>query len=707
MKNEPLYSSRSFASQKGADKAKDADNAKGGSGTAFYPRLAVSNMKKNANIYFPYLLAGGLLAGLYYMILAVGQMVADSGMTGGAEMMFLLEMCAGLCIVIMFLILFYINSFVMKRRKRELGLYCILGMEKRHLCVLLFWEVLFAALISIAGGIVFGTLFSQLLFLVLLKLVRIPAKLVFSVPLASVGKTAAVFGIGYLVTWLYDWRVICRTNPIELLRSRQEGEREPKTKWLTALAGVAALAAGYGIALKVSTVSEGLLAFFPAALLVIIATYCLFQAGSIVFLKFLRSRKSFYYRPENFISVSGMLYRMKQNAAGLAAIAVLSTALLVVLSCSVTLYAGEEDMIRGIYPREYKLTIRPEGQTVLDAGQLAEQLSNQHKNIGSLYALAKRCGVEITEDYSITTVWFMAGHDGDNRYENSMLADGARHYDVEKMVSFTLMSLEDYNAMTDSREELAENEVIFISKETEKQEAVVINGQEFLVKKQLRQLNEFPMDVANQDMFVNCIAVLPDKLSMLRLRGEEPDKSSLCRYYLFDLAGTKEGADAFWKQAPGVIKAEGAAWWIENRSKERESFYLLYGSILFIGLLFVALFLLATALIIYYKQVTEGYDDRERFEIMEKVGMRDTEIRSAIKKQVLIVFFLPLVTAILHICMAARVLRMFLAVLGLTSGRVFWIGIAACCLVFGAVYFIIYRLTSRVYFKIVHGRKVC
>lgn len=691
-----------FALPESTGSAKAKKTAKG---AGFYPRLALSNMEKNANIYFPYLLAGGLLSGLYYMVLAVGEMVADSGMSGGKEMLFLLEMCAGLCVLIMFLILFYINSFVMKRRKRELGLYCILGMEKRHLCVLLFWEVLTAAVISAAGGILFGALFSQFLFLVLLKLIRIPAKLVFSVPLAAVRKTVLVFGIGYLVTYLYDWGVIRKTNPIDLLRSRQEGEREPKTKWLTALAGIVTLAAGYGMALKVSTVSEGFLVFFPAAFLVIIATYCLFQAGSIVFLKFLRSRKGFYYRPENFISVSGMLYRMKQNAAGLATIAVLSTALLVVLSSSVTLYAGEEDMLNGLYPREYKLTIKPKLQYSSGEELLAAEQSREEHNLASLHGLAQETGVEITADYSLLTAWWMTDQ-YENHFDSNVLVDRVRNFDIEKMVSLNLISLEDYNGMTGSQEELSADEVILIGSEKEKWETVFINGKEFFVKKQLQQLEEYPADIMNQDMFRNCIVVLPDERSMLRLCGEDASAYSINWYYLFDMQGAESALQDFWQQASGRIDAGGvSSWWFESRSEERESFYFLYGSILFIGILFVCLFLLATALIIYYKQVTEGYDDRQRFEIMEKVGMRDTEIRRAIGKQVLIVFFMPLVTAIVHICVAARVLRMFLAVLGLTSSRVFWIGMAVCCVVFGLVYYVIYRLTSRVYFQIVHGKR--
>lgn len=674
--------------------------------SAFYPRLALSNMKKNASIYLPYLLAGILLSGLYYMILAVGEMAAVSKMSGGSEITAILTMCAGLCIVIMFLILFYINSFVMKRRKRELGLYCILGMEKRHLCLLLFWEVLAAAVISIVFGVAFGALFSQLMFLVLLKLIRIPAMLIFTVPAASVGRTAVVFGIGYLVTYLYDCVVIFRTNPIDLLKSRQEGEREPKTKWLTALVGVVTLAGGYGIAANAETPSEGLAAFFPAALLVIIGTYCLFQAGSIVLLKFLRSRKSFYYRPENFISVSGMLYRMKQNAAGLATIAILSTALLVVLSSSVTLYAGEEGMLGGMFPREYKLQVKPDSQNS-DGISAKKRASDDYEKpiLEALQELARETGVEFVHDYSFSSVWWMADKQG-NHFDDNVMAGQDRAFDIKKIVSLTLLSLEDYNDMTDNQETLAADEVIYIAPGDPAEESVFVNGRQFRVKRQLGALKELPRNAMNQDMFVNYVVVLPDMLTLQQVRGNDSSAETLEWQYLFELEGRKEAVEAFEALARERFLGGGLGGRasMEKKAQAREGFYLLYGSIFFIGLLFVSLFLAATVLIIYYKQVTEGYDDRERFEIMEKVGMRDSEIRRAIGKQVLIVFFLPLLTAVVHICMAARVLRMFLALLGLTDSRTFWIGMAACCLVFALVYFVIYRMTSRVYYRIVHTK---
>lgn len=669
---------------------------------AFYPRLAVSNMRKNANIYFPYLLAGILLTGLYYMILAVGEMVADSGMSGGNEMMFILEMCAALCVVFMFLILFYINSFVMKRRKRELGLYCILGMEKRHLCRLLFWEVLASAAISIVGGIVFGALFSQLLFLVLLKLIKIPAKLTFMIPFSSVQKTGIVYVCGYFITLVYDWIIIWKTKPIELLRSRQEGEREPKTKWLTALVGAVTLLGGYWIAFEVRTASEGIFAFFPAALLVIIGTYCLFQAGSIVFLKFLRKRKNFYYRPENFIAVSGMLYRMKQNAAGLFAIAILSTALLVVLSSAVSLYSGEEGALESMFPREYKLWIKPESQNTagISAWQRAADTSCEEETTEALHKLAQETNVDIADDYGISCVWWMAEKSG-NSFLDTAAQNRARDMELGKTVPLTLLTLEDYNKMTGSAEVLSPDEVICFSDEQEKAETVRLRGQEFRVKKQGKELKGIPLDSVNERMFGNYVVVVPDRLTMMNLRDENTGGDNFDWYYLFDLQGEKEAVESFLAQASYCVSVSGAKS-LQCKDEQRDGFYLLYGSILFIGILFACLFLLATALIIYYKQVTEGYDDRERFVIMEKVGMRDTEIKKAIGKQVLIVFFLPLVTAVLHICVAARVLRLFLAILGLYDQRLFWTCIVICCLVFGLVYFIIYKLTSRVYYRIVH-----
>ncbi len=663
----------------------------------FYPRLALSNMKKNGSIYLPYLMAGILLSGLYYMVLAVGDMVSESEMAGGDEMQLILQMCSRLCIAIIFLILFYINSFVMKRRKRELGLYCILGMEKRHLCVLLFWEVFFSAGISILGGILFGALFSQFMFLVLLKLVQIPAKLTFAIPLSAVGTTFLVFCFGYLATLLFDWLTIVKTNPIALLKSRQEGEREPKTKWLTALLGTVTLAAGYGIALKTRSASEGLFFFFPAALLVIIATYCLFLAGSIVLLKFLRKRKRFYYRPENFISVSGMLYRMKQNAAGLATIAILSTALLVVLSSAVSLYWGEEDKLMGFFPREYRMWTKPdsfnEGAPV-NANQKAEEWKEEIFML--LEGEAAEKNVRLTDAYSLFCTWWTASRTGSSFDSSLSVSNG------EEIVSLTLILLSDYNEMTYGSEKLDPDEILYIGPSLEDVAQITIDGNSFRVKKQVPCPKEMPSVVLNQDTLPAYIAVVSDMNVLMDLYSGAPG-GEVEYYTLFDLKGEPDAQKAFAERIPLRYSLSGPMRF-ETRTDYREKFYMLYGSIMFVGILFSCMFLIATVLIIYYKQVTEGYDDRERYQIMEKVGMRDAEIRSAIQKQVLLVFFLPLAAAVAHICVAARVLRLFLSILGLSDQSLFWGCIAACCVLFSVVYFIVYRMTSRVYYKIVHQR---
>lgn len=664
----------------------------------FYPRLALSNMKKNGGIYLPYLLAGILLSGLYYMVLAVGDMVAHSKMKGAGEMRAILEMCSWLCIIIVFLILFYINSFVMKRRKRELGLYCILGMEKRHLCVLLFWEVLFSAMISMTGGFLFGALFSQFMFLVLLKLVQIPAQLTFAIPLSAMGSTAAVFLFGYLATLLFDWITIVKTNPIELLKSRQEGEREPKTKWLTALLGTVTLAAGYGIAMNTRNASEGLFFFFPAALLVIIATYCLFQAGSIVLLKFLRKRKGFYYRPENFISVSGMLYRMKQNAAGLATIAILSTALLVVLSSAVSLYIGEEGKLLSFFPREYRLLTKPES---LNAQELPVHVNRtagdwEKKVSAFLEETAAEYEVRLTDGYDLFTTWWTAAKTG-NRFDSTQ-----SFLPGDEMVALILIPLADYNEMTGSKERLEPGEILYIASSAADTAEIVIDGNPFRVKKQAPYPEKMPSVALNQGVMPAYIAVVSDMNELVRLYSGVP-AGAVEHYTVFDLEGDQEAKNAFAGQIPFRFSL-GGSMRFESRTEYREQFYLLYGSIMFVGILFSCLFLIATVLIIYYKQVTEGYDDRERYQIMEKVGMRDTEIRGAIKKQVLLVFFLPLAAAVTHICVAARVLRLFLSILGLTDQILFWSCIAACCVLFSIIYYGVYRMTSKVYYKIVHQR---
>ena len=320
---------------------------------ALYFTLAKSNLKKNRAIYLPYLLANVLIVSMYYILTSIRSMMQTYETTQGSNTDLMLRFCTVVAVIMAFIILFYVNSFVIRQRKKEIGLYCVLGMEKRHLSVMMLWEVVLTSLGGIVGGIVSGALFSQLAFLVFLALLRIPSDLRFEIPLGAVGITCAVFGVLYLLVLCYNLLSILRTSPISFLQGAKEGEREPKVKKIPAVLGVIFLATGYGLALFADGIYETIKVFLPAVLLVIFATYFLFLAGSIALLKWMKRRERFYYRPKNFITVSGMLYRMKQNAAGLATICILSTAVIVSVSTSFSLYLGEEDILKLQFPRDY------------------------------------------------------------------------------------------------------------------------------------------------------------------------------------------------------------------------------------------------------------------------------------------------------------------------------------------------------------------
>ena len=324
----------------------------------FYPRLAASNLRKNHSIYRPYLLAVVLLSAMYYCLASLARIAARSGMSGGGSLGAILGMGTWLMGVLSLLVLFYANSFLIRRRRREFGLYSVLGMEKRHICLVLMWEVLLVAVGGVVLGMAAGALFSQLFLLLLQRLTRLPVQLELWIPLEAVGDTAALFAAAFALVLVYDAAAVLRSRPLELLRSDRQGEREPKARWLLALLGVVTLGGGYVMALMPSTAADALIAFLPAALLVMVGTYCLFTAGSIAVLKLMKRSRNFYYRAKNFLSVSTLLYRMKQNAAGLAAICILSTCVLVTLSTTVSLFLGQQDMLRREFPRMVNVDAR-------------------------------------------------------------------------------------------------------------------------------------------------------------------------------------------------------------------------------------------------------------------------------------------------------------------------------------------------------------
>lgn len=665
----------------------------------FYLRLAAQNLKKNKTIYLPYLLAASLIVSLYYILSSLSPMIAESGMRGRSSMIAILGASQFICAFFSLLILFYINSFIVKRRKKEFGLYSILGMEKRHISLTMFWEVILTGLISLAAGIGGGALLSQLMFLVLLKLVAIPTALTFQIPLTSVGGTVLFFAFAFGAILIYDIVSICRSDPIGLLRAGNTGEREPKARWFLALIGFAALGGGYWLALSVKRPSDAISVFLLAVLLVMIGTYALFIAGSIVVLKLMRKKKNFYYKPKNFISVSGMIYRMKQNAAGLASICILSTAVLVTMSSTVCLYIGEEEMLAENFPREVKAVCIPSEMSVKglsDASLLMKETAEE-------YAAAQ--GFALKNYVSYITVSRWGDFDGSRVVLQNDEGSTGSLAEAETPVNLMAGLLDDYNTITGSSASLAPGEVLACGSDMSIGSSIRIEGvggsTEFSVKERI------PESLLGMGRYATLYLVLPDEAAleeMIGVIGKNSDGDLLgyfnCRTF-YDVEGDGDREAYFSGMREAYLAKIERLSTVSTIDNDREDFYQMYGSLFFVGLFFVVLFISATVLIIYYKQITEGYDDHDRFRIMQNVGMSDKEVRTAISRQVLMVFFLPLGTACLHIAVAFPVLCKVLEVFDMYDHTLFFVCVASAVLLFILVYTIVYNLTARTYFKIV------
>lgn len=652
----------------------------------FYPRLAVQNIRKNKSIYFPYLLAGSMITGLYYILSSVAVMVAESGAKGGSSMGYLLELSTWICAFFSVIILFYINGFVMKQRKKELGLYCVLGMERRHLAFMMTWEVVLGFGTTLFLGILFGCLMSQMMFLVLMKIVHMQVELIFRIPLRSVLGTARLFLTGFGLILFYDILVVYRTNPITLLKGSSHGEREPKARWIVALVGVATLLWGYWLAVTCGSAVEAFNVFFPAVLLVIAGTYCLFTAGITTLLKLLKGNRHFYYQPENFISVSGMMYRMKQNAAGLASIAVLSTAVLLVAGSCTSLVVGEEDVLKRLFYRDGEVECAGQGADVERTRQ-------------GVLAYARQCGLEVTDESWHFVTYHTTRRTGD-RITFDLQADG-------RMTVVSCITQEDYNRESGSSLSLAPGQAAVWTNFSGPEETVTIGSYTYEIVKRV----EYPEFVINDlnGMLDEALLVLPSMEDLKALNQNEGESgrkfaSELWLVYRYNLEGDedrrRECFETMGTALAGTVPEFDST---DNIYQAREEFYQLYGSLFFVGIFMVLLFLIMTVMIIYYKQITEGFDDHDRFRIMKQVGMSDREVKKTIDRQVRQVFFLPLFTAYLHIAAAFPAVCQLLTMFQLNQKGLFAFCTVCAGLLFAVFYLTVYRLTARTYYEIVRG----
>ena len=642
----------------------------------FYPRLAVINIKKNSKTYFPFILTCICTIMMFYIMYAISINKGLDGVNGSESLKTLLSLGTIVIGIFTAIFLFYTNSFLIKRRKKEIGLYNVLGLEKKHIAKILCFECIFISVISLTIGLIGGIILNKLMFLLLIKMLNFKVSFGFSISVPSIIKTLIVFCSIFFATLLSNLFQIKILKPIELLKGSEQGEKEPKTKWIMTIIGLAALCGGYGIALNVKSPLAALNLFFGAVILVMIGTYALFTAGSIAILKFLRKQKNFYYKTDHFISVSGMMYRMKQNAVGLANICILSTAVLVMLSTTISLYAGMEDSLKLRYPRDIVVTARENNKNQIQ--KLAETLNSELKS-GKI-------------DMKDKLYYF------DNSLE--VVKKDGKFLSVKKDPGKTNISMieaipiSDYNRLEEKNITLHDNEVILFSKvKNYTDDTINIDNKNFKIKQRLHK----PVDGLNNSMIdlVDTYIIFVNNIDYV-------GKNSFKEYTTaFNIKGTNKEilsiSDKLNKKfSENKIKANA-----ESAVAGREEFLSLYGGLFFLGIFLGALFLMATVLIIYYKQISEGYEDKERFEIMQKVGMDKKEIKKTIRSQVLMVFFLPLVFTVIHIAFAFPMITKMLAVLGLKNVNLFILSTAGTIIVFAAIYTIVFSLTARVYYKIV------
>ncbi|WP_326910212.1 ABC transporter permease [Sedimentibacter sp. MB31-C6] len=646
-----------------------------------YPKLAFTNIKNNKKIYYPYILTCICTIVMFYIMKAMSINEGLDTMSGGSSVKEILNVGTYVIGIFSIIFLFYTNSFLIKRRKKELGLYNILGMDKKHIAKMLFFETFLTFVISTIIGLVGGLITSKLMFLVLLKILKFPVVLKFSISIPSLLITLILFLVIFIVILLYNLFQIHLSNPVELMRGGELGEKEPKTKIILTVIGVITIGIGYYIAITTESPLKAINLFFIAVILVIIGTYSLFTAGSIALLKILRKNKNYYYKTNHFTAVSGMIYRMKQNAVGLSNICILSTAVLVMISTTISLYLGVEDVLSNFIPKDVLITSYNSSK---EDGEMISKIAKEE-------AVNNNLKVEDSLGfYYIQTSYIKDGSDFQIIYDNSYFTNNMKHV-------YTITA-EEYNKLEKKSISLEENEVLIYSPNDEfDYKNINLGSQKFKIKNKLKKLKigDFFNNTIN-DVYYIVVSSENIAQKLFNEANNEIDMKGLTYCFGYDV----EGKDEDLSTTIYSINERTDAF-VESRYQYKEKFYYLYGGMFFLGIFLGALFLMATVLIIYYKQISEGYEDKERYNIMQKVGMSLKEVKKSIQSQVLLVFFLPIVFAVIHIAAAFKMITRLLSLFNLYNVKLFLNCTIVTVLIFILFYTLVYILTAREYYKIV------
>ena len=655
-------------------------------------KLAVSNLIKNRKLYYPFALAVLLAVTISYLFYSLTFNPKMVEMRGGSSIQFTLQL--GLIVVTLAsaIIVLYANSFVMKNRSKELGIYGMLGLEKRHLIGMTFKELLIFGLVTVTAGIGIGALFDNLIFALLLKLSKMKVELVATFQWPVVLSILLVFGLIFLVIVFLNAIRIIRMDALQLSREKAKGEKKGRFLVFQTILGLLSLGSGYYLAQSVTNALLAISTFFLAVILVILGTYLLFNAGITVFLKMLKKNKKYYYKPNNLISVSNLIFRMKKNAVGLATIAILSTMVLVTMSAATSIYNGSENIKKLLYPHD--MSISGQNVEVEDLDQLLTQ-----------YAKEKNLTIS-TKDVLSYASFGLSSQDGTKL---TTFAKGQNS--VMPKTVFLVFDQKDYEKMTGQKLNLTNNEVGLFAKNDglKGQKAFSLNNHNYTIKQEIQQ--DFLRDhVANQYVLLisdyNYLVVsnLQDFLDKYQ------DSAIYTQLYGgMDVTASKEEQlklsddfDAYVNNFSHNLKNEdGMVYGANIASESTVEMNALFGGVLFIGIFLSIIFMVGTVLVIYYKQISEGYEDRERFVILQKVGLDQKQIKQTINKQVLTVFFLPLAFAFLHLAFAYHMLSLILKVVGVVDSAMMLSVTLSICGIFALVYVLIFMITSRSYRKIV------
>ena len=676
----------------------------------FYPKLAWEGIRKNKRLYLPYIMTCIGMVMMHYIISYLsGAAILDS-VLGSETVGYAMSLGSWVIAVFSVLFLFYTNSFLIRRRKKEFGLYNILGMGKWNIGRIVLWESVIVAVLSLVLGLAAGALLAKVFELAVANLMG--AQITYEITIAPdvmVG-TGMIYGGIFLLLLLNSLRQIATSNPLELLRSENAGEKPPKANWLVGLAGVIILGIAYYIALTIESPVTALAIFFVAAGMVIVATYFLFGAGSVVMCRLLQKNKRYYYKANHFVSVSSMTYRMNRNGAGLASICVLLTMVMVMLSSTAALYVGTEEQVLSRYPRDINLQIAMNEYASLDNTKLDANRAEITGILGD--DLSK---VENLVDYRVgNTSGMLSNGEFSNERQDMQNFDYGMANDA---VLLFVVPLEDYNRIMGTQQTLDDDEVLIYGYRTDYDAPTirVNDGQTYRVKEVVDDWvsnGEASMTVIpTVYVFTNDVDAFTKPMQGMTTDWGTP-MMTFDWMYCFDMDATEEEiADVFYairnsQWMNGLYESEEvASVTAECQDIEREGFYAMFGGLLSLGILLSILFLAAAVLIIYYKQISEGYEDQKRFDIMRKVGMTKRDIRKSINSQMLTVFFLPLVTAGIHLSVAFPIIHKILQMFNMHNIALHIATTAGCFLIFGAFYALVYRITSNAYYSIVSGAR--